>query len=149
LSNETTSVAGGPDGRTRERRLAVEVDGRRFEVGLLEPEPPHAELARRRRERAGRAADGVPQGAAKEAVVSPMQGTVLAVDVAEGDRIEAGRVVCVIEAMKMENELKAHRRGVVTGLTVAPGEPVTTGQVICVVATDGADEVVEPADREL
>jgi acetyl-CoA/propionyl-CoA carboxylase biotin carboxyl carrier protein len=123
--------------RVREEVVGVELDGRRFEVTLLRPEPPHAELARRRRERAG---DGAHHAAAREAVVSPMQGTVLAVEVAEGDEVREGQVVCVVEAMKMENEITAHRRGRVTGLTVAAGEPVATGQVICVVAQEGDAE---------
>jgi len=67
-----------------------------------------------------------------------MQGTILAVEVAEGDEVEAGRVICVIEAMKMENEIRAHRDGVVTGLAVTAGEAVKTGQVICVVSANGA-----------
>jgi len=45
-------------------------------------------------------------------------------------------VICIIEAMKMENEITAHRDGVITGLSVAPGQAVTTGQVICVVSQD-------------
>jgi acetyl-CoA/propionyl-CoA carboxylase biotin carboxyl carrier protein len=45
--------------------------------------------------------------------------------------------VCVVEAMKMENEITAHRHGIVSGLSVAEGEPVATGQVICVVAHEG------------
>jgi acetyl-CoA/propionyl-CoA carboxylase biotin carboxyl carrier protein len=65
-----------------------------------------------------------------------MQGTVLAVEVAEGDEVEAGRVICIIEAMKMENEVHAHRAGRVTELSIAPGQPVKTGQVICVVSGD-------------
>ncbi|MGH3115342.1 MAG: biotin/lipoyl-containing protein, partial [Gaiellaceae bacterium] len=77
---------------------------------------------------------------AKEAVVSPMQGTVLAVEVVEGDDVREGQVICVVEAMKMENEITAHRRGTVTGLSVAAGEAVTTGQVICVVAQEGEAE---------
>ncbi len=131
-----------PAGRARARAVDVELDGRRFSVTVADQEPPHAELARRRRDRARSAPDGVPHAAAREAVVSPMQGTVLAVEVADGDEVEAGRVVCVIEAMKMENEIKAHRDGVVTGLTVTPGDGVKTGQVICVVAQDGATETV-------
>ena len=110
--------------------LAVEVDGRRHDVTLLRPEAPWAELARRRRERA--AAGG--GGAGSEAVVSPMQGTVLSVAVADGDEVVAGQVLCIVEAMKMENEVHAHRAGVVAELSVAAGQPVKTGQVICVVA---------------
>jgi acetyl-CoA/propionyl-CoA carboxylase, biotin carboxylase, biotin carboxyl carrier protein len=111
----------------RPRVTPVEVGGRRFEVTVLEPEPPWAELARRRRERAA-AGTG---GAGDEALVSPMQGTVLKVEVAEGEEIEAGKVVCVVEAMKMENELAAHRAGTVAGLSVSVGDAVTSGQVIC------------------
>jgi acetyl-CoA/propionyl-CoA carboxylase biotin carboxyl carrier protein len=125
-----------PAAGTREEIVAVELDGRRFDVTLLRPEPPHAELARRRRERAG---DGGHHAAAREAVVSPMQGTVLAVEVAEGEEVREGQVICVVEAMKMENELTAHRPGVVSGLTVVAGESVATGQVICVVTQEGDD----------
>jgi acetyl-CoA/propionyl-CoA carboxylase biotin carboxyl carrier protein len=60
-----------------------------------------------------------------------MQGTVLAVPVVDGDEVEAGQVLCVVEAMKMENEVHAHRAGTVRSLSVEPGQPVTTGQVIC------------------
>jgi acetyl-CoA/propionyl-CoA carboxylase, biotin carboxylase, biotin carboxyl carrier protein len=118
-------------GRTAERVRTVEVDGRRFEVRLTEPEAPWLELARRRRERVSA---GVRGGAGRDAVVSPMQGTVLSVAVAEGDEVEAGALICIVEAMKMENEVHAHRAGTVTELSVAPGEPVAHGQVVCVVS---------------
>ena len=117
------------NGRLRERLHAVELGGRRYDVTLLEPEPPWLELARRRRERA-RAGLG---GAGGAAVVSPMQGTVLKVEVADGDEVEAGQVLCVVEAMKMENEIAAHRAGVVRGVAVAPGDAVTSGQTLCLV----------------
>ncbi|HEV2712393.1 MAG TPA: acetyl-CoA carboxylase biotin carboxylase subunit [Gaiellaceae bacterium] len=132
LSHQTTSVPAVSDGARplREQRVHAELEGRRYELKLLVPEPPHAELARRRRERAGR---GRGQGAARDAVVSPMQGTVLAVEVAEGEDVEAGQVLCVIEAMKMENEITAHRAGRVTDLSIAPGQPVKTGELICIV----------------
>jgi acetyl-CoA/propionyl-CoA carboxylase biotin carboxyl carrier protein len=65
-----------------------------------------------------------------------MQGTVLAVEVEEGQEVEAGQVLCIVEAMKMENEVHAHRSGRVAELSVAPGQPVKTGQVICVVTAD-------------
>ena len=133
LSHQQTSLAASADGRLRERVSSVELDGRLYEVKALVPEPPFAELARRRRERTGR---GAHHGAAKDAVVTPMQGTVLAVEVANGDEVRAGQVICVVEAMKMENEITAHRDGVVTELSVEPGQAVTTGQVVCVIAQD-------------
>jgi acetyl-CoA/propionyl-CoA carboxylase biotin carboxyl carrier protein len=71
--------------------------------------------------------------------VSPMQGTVLAVEVAEGDEVQAGQVICIVEAMKMENEIRAHRHGTVGELSVAAGAQVATGQVICVVTQAGND----------
>ena len=129
--SEESVSAPAPAGRSREQVVHVELDSRRYEVKLLRPEPPHREIARRRRERTGGSGG---HAAAREAVVSPMQGTVLAVEVAEGDEVREGQVICVVEAMKMENEITAHRSGHVTGLSVAPGEPVTTGQVICTVA---------------
>ncbi len=117
----------------REAVRSVEVDGRRFEVRVLRPEPAFAELGRRRRERAH---GGAAAAAGRDAVVSPMQGTVLAVEVAEGDEVKAGQVICIVEAMKMENEVHAHRAGIVSELSVAAGQPVKTGQVICLVTTE-------------
>jgi acetyl-CoA/propionyl-CoA carboxylase biotin carboxyl carrier protein len=135
LSHETT-VPAAPDGALRARIEAVEVDGRRFDVAVLEPEPPWAELARRRRERRR---GGGGHAAGRDAVVSPMQGTVLAVEVADGDDVSAGQVLCIVEAMKMENEVHAHRDGVVRELSVLAGQPVSTGQVICVVVQEDGD----------
>jgi acetyl-CoA/propionyl-CoA carboxylase biotin carboxyl carrier protein len=56
---------------------------------------------------------------------------VLKVEVADGDTVEAGQVLCVVEAMKMENEIPAHRSGTVAQLSVSPGAAVTSGQVVC------------------
>ena len=123
-----TSSSGG----TVEHVRTVEVDGRRFEVRVSDAEPEWRALARRRRERV-RSSDG---GAGGDAVVSPMQGTVLAVPVSEGDEVEPGKVICVVEAMKMENEVHAHRAGAIRGLSVEPGQSVTTGQVICTIEAE-------------
>jgi len=135
LSHLTTTLAAGSDGAAapaalRERRIQAELAGRRYELSLLVPEPPHATLARRRKERDARRG---AHGGAEEAVVSPMQGTVLSVDVAEGEEVEVGQVLCVVEAMKMENVIAAHRAGRVAELSIEAGQPVKTGQVICIV----------------
>ena len=129
LSHETT-IAAASDGAggTREQLVRVEVDGRRHEVRVHSPPPPWRELAHRHKQRRS----GLT-GAGSDAVVSPMQGTVLQVVVADGDAIEAGSVICVVEAMKMENEIVAHRDGVVADLGVSPGQQVTIGELICVV----------------
>jgi acetyl-CoA/propionyl-CoA carboxylase biotin carboxyl carrier protein len=65
-----------------------------------------------------------------------MQGTVLDVKVADGDPVEPGQVICIVEAMKMENEVTAHRAGTVEDLAVAPGQPVTAGQRICAIVAE-------------
>ncbi len=141
LSDKLSQGKTGPV-RTVERVRTVEVEGRRFEVRLTEPEPEWRELAERRRERVRAGAGG---GAGQDAVVSPMQGTVLAVNVADGDEVDAGAVICIVEAMKMENEVHAHRAGLVSGLSVAAGQPVTTGQVICLVGAGGDESAPPPA----
>jgi acetyl-CoA/propionyl-CoA carboxylase biotin carboxyl carrier protein len=133
LSHMTTeTVAAASDGALTERAAVVEVDGRRVSVRVLRPEPAYRALARRRRER-----DDAAAAAGTDAVVSPMQGTVLDVKVADGDAIEAGAVICIVEAMKMENEVTAHRAGVVGELAIATGQPIAIGQPICVIASDG------------
>ncbi len=113
---------------TRARLVGVEVDGRAYDVALRETEPPWAELARRRRDRAARSGLG-----GFGDVLSPMQGTVLKVEVAEGDEVEPGQVICVVEAMKMENEIAAPRAGLVRDLSVEVGQAVTIGHRVCAV----------------
>jgi acetyl-CoA/propionyl-CoA carboxylase biotin carboxyl carrier protein len=133
IPRDTASPRHTGSAGTIERVRTVEVDGRRFEVRLTEPEPEWRALTERRRERVRASGAG---GAGQDAVVSPMQGTVLAVSVADGDEVEAGHVICIVEAMKMENEVHAHRAGLVSELSVDPGQPVSTGQVICVIASE-------------
>ena len=133
FSHEATSMASASDGAlpTVPRLVGVEVDGRSYDVRLHVTEAPWADLARRRRERTSAGGDTVGDGA----VVSPMQGTVLAVAVADGDAVESGQLLCVVEAMKMENEIVAPRGGVVRDLTVTPGHSVSSGQLVCVVVS--------------
>ena len=138
FAHRATSLAAWPDGvtgaanaRLRERVVTLELDGRRHELRLHEPEPAWAELARRHKDRSRGLAGG-----GSDAVVSPMQGVVLEVKVRDGERIAAGGLICVVEAMKMENEITAHRDGVVTGLSVAAGQQLAHGQVICVLEAE-------------
>jgi len=65
-----------------------------------------------------------------------MQGTVLKVEVAEADAVSAGQLLCVVEAMKMENEIVAPRAGVVRDLAVAPGASIASGQLLCRVVSE-------------
>jgi acetyl-CoA/propionyl-CoA carboxylase, biotin carboxylase, biotin carboxyl carrier protein len=115
-----------------ERTAVAEVDGRRVSVKVRVPEPPYRALARRRRERASAGIGGAGSGL----VTSPMQGTVLDVKVVEGETVEPGQVVAIVEAMKMENEVTAHRAGTIVDVAVSAGEPVTTGQPICTIEPD-------------
>jgi acetyl-CoA/propionyl-CoA/long-chain acyl-CoA carboxylase, biotin carboxylase, biotin carboxyl carrier protein len=112
---------------TASQLVSVEVDGRAYDVRLHVTEPPWAALARRRRERGAAQRDGASDGA----VVSPMQGTVLKVEVADGDEVDTGQLLCVVEAMKMENEIVAPRVGVVRDLAVAAGSAISGGQLVC------------------
>jgi acetyl-CoA/propionyl-CoA carboxylase biotin carboxyl carrier protein len=130
LSREAPPTRLVPGSAQAPRSTVAEVDGRRVEVTVLVPEPGYRALARSRRERVAAGAAGAESGV----VASPMQGTVLEVKVAEGDAVEVGQVVCIIEAMKMENEVAAHVAGVVVEVSVYPGIPVTTGQPICLIA---------------
>ncbi len=129
----SAAIAATSDGRgtassLRQQLISVEIDGRRHEVRIHAPEPPWAEVARRHKARS----KGIA-GEATGAVASPMQGVVLSVAVGVGDAIGAGELICVVEAMKMENELVAHRDGVVAALHVTPGQQVALGDVVCVI----------------
>ena len=129
LRSEAARMDGGALAHAvRERRLSVEVDGQRHDVRIHVPEPPWTELAKRHSERS----KGI-SGEATGALRSPMQGTVLSVSVRAGSEVRTGELVCVVEAMKMENELVAHRDGVVAKLHVSPGQQVTLGDVVCVI----------------
>jgi acetyl-CoA/propionyl-CoA carboxylase biotin carboxyl carrier protein len=122
-----------------ERDYTVEVDSRRFTVKVIGPPPAggavaagsnSAVRAAPRRERAGGSS---ADGAAGGALVSPLQGTVLRVNVKKGQAVEAGAVVCVIEAMKMENEITAPVAGKVEQLNVSEGASVAAGDPIAVI----------------
>jgi acetyl-CoA/propionyl-CoA carboxylase, biotin carboxylase, biotin carboxyl carrier protein len=115
-----------------ERTYKVEVDGRLHAVRVIGAAAPagNPTAAARRPPRREERAAGAATSAASEALVSPLQGTVLRLAVAEGDEVEEGALICVIEAMKMENEITAHRAGKLTALPIAEGGSVAAGDLL-------------------
>ena len=107
------------------RTFTVEVDGRRIEVAL--PEELVAAGPAKRKPKKRQANKASVSG---DAVASPMQATVIKVNVAEGAEVAEGDVLVVLEAMKMENPVKAHKAGTVTGLAVEAGGQVNKGAVL-------------------
>ncbi|MFN2506052.1 MAG: biotin carboxylase N-terminal domain-containing protein [Acidimicrobiales bacterium] len=124
-----TAPGGGPPAG---REVDVEVDGRRFRVRVYEPErraglrsPGAGARARRRTAASGPAPAG--------RIVAPMQGTIVTVLVAVGDNVEPGQAVCVLEAMKMENQVDAQIEGTVAEVRIRPGDTVSGGDVLVVI----------------
>ena len=114
-------------------RIVVEVGGKRLEVVLpaglgVGSAGPSAAVKKSSR-RSGRAKAGA--GAGGDGLTSPMQGTIVKVAVEEGQQVEAGDLVVVLEAMKMEQPLTAHKAGIVTSLAAEVGQTVTAGALIC------------------
>ena len=110
----------------------MEVDGRRLQVrlpadlvGSSRPAPARPSLSARR----GAAAK--PGAVALADLTAPMQGPIVTVAVAEGDEITEGDLVVVLEAMKMEQPIVAHRSGTVRNLKAEPGATITSGAVLC------------------
>ena len=102
--------------------LVAEVNGKRFEIKVHSPAPVV------KRHRAKEASVG---GATGTGLTSPMQGTVVKIAVQEGAQVEAGELIIVLEAMKMEQPLNAHKSGIVTNLKIAIGETVASATVLC------------------
>ena len=134
-----TDDAGSEDGDEHRRRtVSVGVNGRSIEITLPESLLLGAVAQRRRdRKRRGRGGSGGAKGGANaDTLAAPMQGTVVKVEVAEGERVEAGNVVVILEAMKMENPVKAHKAGIVKNLAVEAGSHVDKGAALLEIVAD-------------
>ncbi|HEX4109902.1 MAG TPA: acetyl-CoA carboxylase biotin carboxylase subunit [Solirubrobacteraceae bacterium] len=126
---------------TVEQKYTVEVSGRRFDVKVIGPPPVGGGVAvngagvaaarkpRRERSRAGAGGGG------GDSLPSPMQGTVLRVAVEKGAAVQEGALVAVIEAMKMENEITAHKAGTVSELPIEAGAAVSLGDTLAVIVS--------------
>jgi acetyl-CoA/propionyl-CoA carboxylase biotin carboxyl carrier protein len=135
FDNQITPYAGAvPDAPEPDERnkVTVEVGGRRLEVvlpsGLAAIGGGAAGGAKKPKRAAGKKAGAAASG---DSVASPMQGTIVKVAVEEGANVEEGDVIVVLEAMKMEQPIKAHKAGTITGLKAEVGSGVTNGEVIC------------------
>jgi len=113
--------------RVAAEHLVAEVNGKRFEIKLHTPEP----VVKRHR-----AKQSSSSGAGGTSLSSPMQGTVVKVAVTEGARVEVGDLIIVLEAMKMEQPLSAHKSGVIKNLKAVIGEIVSSGTVLCEIADE-------------
>jgi acetyl-CoA/propionyl-CoA carboxylase biotin carboxyl carrier protein len=116
-----------------EQTVPVEVDGKRFNVRMWLPEAPAGGPPRKRATRPRPSGAGAGGATGSGTISAPMQGTIVKVLVAEGDAVEAGQAVLVLEAMKMENHINADTSGTVRELRVAEGDTVGTGDVLVVV----------------
>jgi acetyl-CoA/propionyl-CoA carboxylase biotin carboxyl carrier protein len=123
--NEIPAYASEPiDTQTRAaaEKLVAEVNGKRFEILVHAPEPVVKRHRAKQASASGASGDGLP---------SPMQGTVVKIAVEEGQSVEAGDLIIVLEAMKMEQPLNAHKSGVIKNLKAVVGETVSSGTVLC------------------
>ncbi|MFG1850544.1 acetyl/propionyl/methylcrotonyl-CoA carboxylase subunit alpha [Actinomadura geliboluensis] len=125
--------AGDEDEAGERERVTVEVGGRRIEVvlpaGLGASAAPAAGKAQPAKRRGGTKGGGAQ--ASGDSLVSPMQGTIVKIVVEDGASVAAGDTIVVLEAMKMEQPLTAHKAGTLTGLSAEVGQTVSAGAVIC------------------
>ncbi|MFE7720235.1 acetyl/propionyl/methylcrotonyl-CoA carboxylase subunit alpha [Nocardia rhizosphaerihabitans] len=122
-------IAGETAPEPERETVVVEISGRRVEVSLPAPDRTGTGLAAPRRN--GRTGRGGRGGSTSDALVAPMQGTVVKVAVKEGQWVDSGDLVAVLEAMKMEQPLTAHRAGIVRELTATVGTTVSSGTTVC------------------
>ncbi len=131
-ADATPPATGGEAIPTVQRAVTAEVDGRRFSLKLWVPDPgttalPHPTGRPRRAAHASAGASGSGE------VSVPMQGTIVKVLVAVGDKVEVGQTICLLEAMKMENAVNAEKDGVVKEVRVGAGDSVGAGDIVAVI----------------
>ncbi|HEY2792163.1 MAG TPA: biotin/lipoyl-containing protein, partial [Micromonosporaceae bacterium] len=130
FNNTVPPFTGAAEAEAAEERetLVVEVGGKRVEVTVPASAPVARTAAAPKRSGSGRKQSAAASG---DALASPMQGTIVKIAVADGDTVAAGDMIVVLEAMKMEQPLNAHKAGVVSGLDAEVGQVVSAGATIC------------------
>jgi len=141
-----TEASDEDDEEVVEREFTVEVNGKRFDVDLEEHGAPPINVgdvetgnSGPQRPQSGGGSDGGGGGGSSaegQQVTAEMQGTILSVGVDEGDEVEAGDVLCVLEAMKMENDIVAERGGVINEIAISEGDSVDMGDLLFVLGSE-------------
>jgi acetyl-CoA/propionyl-CoA carboxylase, biotin carboxylase, biotin carboxyl carrier protein len=137
-------AAGEEEQAKVEQTYAVEVSGRRFDVRVVGPPLAAAADAARngagpavrkapRRSSGRRSAKSAASSGGPDTLPSPLQGNMWKVLVKQGDAVEEGQLLCIIEAMKMENEITAHKSGTIVELPIVEGEPIQAGAPIATI----------------
>jgi acetyl-CoA/propionyl-CoA carboxylase biotin carboxyl carrier protein len=139
LTFDTLPEPDHDDEETVEQTYTVEVSGRKFDVKVIGPPmagvaPANgaANGAARKPARAERASSRAGGGGG-DTLASPMQGNIWKVLVEKGQKVDEGQIVTIIEAMKMENEITAHKAGVIADLLISEGGSVASGDVLAVI----------------
>jgi acetyl-CoA/propionyl-CoA carboxylase biotin carboxyl carrier protein len=142
LAQEKPEPPDDDGAETVERDYVVEVSGKRFDVKVLGEAAPAAALngaapagarpAPRRERKSGPGGGG---GGGGDTLASPLQGNVFKVLVEQGAEVQEGALVCIIEAMKMENEITAHKAGTISELPISEGTAVTAGDTLAVITS--------------
>ena len=144
LAEPLPETGGDDEAEKVERDYAVEVSGRKFDVkvigeafagGAVAGPANGAGAAPPKRGERKKSAGGGP-----DQITSPLQGNMWKVVVSEGDEVEEGQLLCIIEAMKMENEINAHKAGTIAELPITEGEPIKTGDPIATITSPPAGD---------
>ena len=119
-------------GQTQEYLVPVEVNGKLFNVKMHLPEATGSSNSKKTSPRKKASSSSSPQ-TQSGAITAPMQGTIVAVSKSIGDDVTKGETICVLEAMKMENQIKASSDGTIKDLMVNPGDLVGAGDTLAII----------------
>ena len=123
-----------------EQQYTVEVSGRRFDVNVIGPPPSGGAAPSGASAPKPKRGERKSSGGGGDTVEAPLQGNMWKVVVKQGDKVEEGQLLCIIEAMKMENEITAHKAGTIAELPITEGAPIGAGDTIARIVSDAPPE---------